>query len=153
MRVHGTFQFRAPPAAVYRALLDPVALQACIPGCERLESTGPRQYRATVKVGIAAIRGTFQGDVSISDEEPDRGYQMQVTAKGGPGTVAGGATIRLSPAGEETTVDVEGDARIAGPAAGVAQRLFGGIATSMMNQFFGCMQSRVSAADEAQPTR
>jgi carbon monoxide dehydrogenase subunit G len=149
MRVHGSFQFNTQPAAVYQALLDPAALQSCIPGCEHLEAVGSGGYRATVKVGIAGIRGTFQGDITISDQEPGRGYRMEVTAKGGPGTVSGSATIRLSPAGTETTVDVEGDARISGPAAGVAQRLFGGIATSMMNQFFGCMRERVASTAES----
>jgi hypothetical protein len=149
MRVHGTFEFRTPPAAVYEALLDPAALQSCIPGCETLEAVGPGRYRATVKVGIGGIRGTFQGDVTITDEEPERGYRMEVTARGGPGTVSGTATIRLTPSGDDTTVDVEGEARMSGPAAGVAQRLFGGIASSMMNQFFGCMRSRVASSNEA----
>ena len=152
MRVHGTFEFRASPDTVYATLLDPVALQSCIPGCEGLEEVEPNRYRATVKVGIGGIRGTFQGDVAITDPEPGRGYRMAVTAKGGPGTVSGTATISLSPKGDATVVDVDGDAKISGPAAGVAQRLFGGIATSMMNQFFGCLRSRVDSAGQATST-
>ena len=146
MRVHGTFEFPASPDAVYAILLDPAALESCVPGCERLEEVEPNRYRATVKVGIGGIRGTFQGDVAITDPQPGRGYGMAVSARGGPGTVTGTATITLTRNGEATTVDVEGDARIAGPAAGVAQRLFGGIATSMMNQFFGCLRGRIEPA-------
>jgi len=150
MRVKGTYRYDAAPEQVYDLLLDPTALQACIPGCEQLEATGVDQYRAILKVGVSAIRGTFEGDVTISDREPGRSYRMHVTAKGGPGSVSGSATIRLTADGDQTVVDVDGDAKIAGPAAGVAQRLFGGIASSMMNQFFGCLRTRLPSASTAE---
>lgn len=146
MRVKGTFRYEAAPDIVYATLLDPVALKSCIPGCEGLESTGPDEYRALIKVGVAGIRGTFEGTVTISDQDPGRGYRMAVSAKGGPGTVSGTATITLSGGDGATVVDVDGDAKIAGPAAGVAQRLFGGIANSMMSQFFGCLRERIAVA-------
>jgi carbon monoxide dehydrogenase subunit G len=115
MRVTGTYRYEAAPEQVYQLLLDPTALEGCIPGCQRLEATGPEQYRATLKVGIAAIRGTFEGDVTITDREPGRGYRMSVSARGGPGIVTGSATIRLTPDGDQTVVEVDGDAKIAGP--------------------------------------
>jgi len=127
-------------------LLDATSLAHCIPGCERLELIGPDHYRAVIRVGIAAIRGTFEGEVRLSDQTPPTGYRMHVTAKGGPGSVSGEATIRLTETPTGTSVTVDGDARISGPAAGVAQRLFGGIADSMMNQFFGCLAGQLSTA-------
>jgi uncharacterized protein len=145
MHVTGKFRYQAAPEQVYETLLDPIALQSCIPGCEQLEATAEDEYRAIIKVGVAAIRGTFEGNVRITDREPGSGYRMHVSARGGPGTVSGTATIRLTAEGNETVVDVDGDAKIVGPAAGVAQRLFGGIASSMMNQFFGCLRDRIGA--------
>jgi uncharacterized protein len=143
MRVEGTYRYAAPPERVYEMLLDPEALRSCIPGCEQLEVTGPDTYRAVLKVGVGGVRGMFEGAVTITDQEPGQGYRMQVSARGGPGSVTGSAAIRLTPDAGETVVGVTGDAKLTGPAAGVAQRLMGGIATSMMNQFFSCLGKRL----------
>jgi len=41
-------------------LLDPKALQAAMPGCERFVEVAPSSYDVTIKIGIAAIKGTYQ---------------------------------------------------------------------------------------------
>ena len=46
---------RAARERVYRDLTDPVVLQRCIPGCERLEETGAHTYAATLRTGVGAI--------------------------------------------------------------------------------------------------
>jgi carbon monoxide dehydrogenase subunit G len=77
--------------------------------------------------------------VHLSDLDPPQSYRMAIEGRGGPGFVKGTALIRIEPDGAESVVRVEGDGQLGGPMAGVAQRLLGGVARMMMDQFFGCM--------------
>jgi carbon monoxide dehydrogenase subunit G len=147
VRVEGTYRFPGPREKVYELLLDQAALQRCIPGCQALEQKGEGHYEATLKVGVAAVRGTFTGQVRLSDQDPPNSYRMAIEGRGGPGFVKGTALIRIEADGEESIVRVEGDGQLGGPMAGVAQRLLGGVARMMMDQFFGCMVAALPAQD------
>jgi carbon monoxide dehydrogenase subunit G len=148
MRVEGSYRFPAPAERVYALLLDPNVLAGCIPGCERLEAVGPDQYEATVKVGVGAVRGTYKGEVRIVDQQPPQRYRMIVQGRGGPGFIKGEASVTIVPAGDaESDVQVVGEGQVGGMIAGVAQRLLGGVATMMMNQFFDCLRGKASQAN------
>jgi len=148
MRVEGTYRFPAPPERVYALLLDPTVLAGCIPGCERLEAVGPDQYEATVKVGVGAVRGTYKGQVQIVDQQAPERYRMLVQGRGGPGFIKGEAAVAIVAAGDgESDVQVVGDGQVGGMIAGVAQRLLGGVATMMMNQFFDCLRGKAAQAN------
>ena len=147
MQVEGQYTINAPIERVWQHLLDPVGLQQCIPGCEKLEPTGEDTYEATMKVGVAAVRGTYQGKVAISDKEPPHRYRMLVEGSGGPGFVRGEATVELSSQGDGATlVKVRGDGQVGGTVAGVGQRMLGGVAKMLMGQMFDCVKKRVEAA-------
>jgi len=145
MRVEGTYRFPASQAKVYALLLDPEVLAGCIPGCERLEATAADQFEATVKVGVGAVRGTYKGQVQLVDrQEPER-YRMVVQGRGGPGFIKGEASVTIVPVGDaESDVQVVADGQVGGMIAGVAQRLLGGVATMMMNQFFECLRAKAA---------
>ena len=46
----------------------------------------------------------------------------------------------------ECDVQVVADGQVGGMIAGVAQRLLGGVATMMMNQFFECLRGKAALA-------
>ena len=98
-----------------------------------------------VWVGVAAVKGTYQGKVSIADKEPPHRYRMLVEGSGGPGFVRGEARIELSASGEGTLVHVFGDGQVGGTVAGVGQRMLGGVAKMLMKQMFDCVKARVEA--------
>jgi carbon monoxide dehydrogenase subunit G len=156
LHVEGSYTFKAPRDQVYRLLLDPESLKTCIPGCESMALVGPDTYEATVKVGIAAVKGTYKGQVRISDKVEPEQYRMAIEGKGGPGFGKGSALITLVEAEGTTIVKVAGGGQVGGLIAGVAQRLVGGVSKMMMDQFFGCMAKKVEvgahAADAAQPS-
>ena len=49
MQVEGQYTINAPIERVWAYLQDPAGLQACIPGCEKLEPRGEDSYEATSK--------------------------------------------------------------------------------------------------------
>ena len=137
MKVEGTFTIKAERDHVWELLQDPDVLAACIPGCEKLEPTGEDTYAATLNVGVAGIKGRYQGTVAVADRNPPHGYRMIVEGKGGPGFVKGEGSFTLTEkkAGE-TNVHVAGDAQAGGTLARVGQRLMTQAAKLLMKQFF-----------------
>jgi carbon monoxide dehydrogenase subunit G len=145
VQVEGQYTIDAPVERVWEYLMDPTGLQQCIPGCEKLEPRGDDAYEATLKVGVAAVKGTYQGKVAITDKEPPNRYRMLVEGSGGPGFVRGEARIELSAANGGTLVQVKGDGQVGGTVAGVGQRMLGGVAKMLMKQMFDCVKARVEA--------
>ena len=126
-------------------MLDPDSLRQCIPGVETLTETGPDQWDAVMKVGVAAIKGTYKGKVGIVEKQPPTMYTLQVEGSGGPGFVKGTARITLEGNGETTNVKVDGDGQVGGMLAGVGQRMLPGVAKMLMNQFFECLIAKCRA--------
>ena len=58
MTITTTSRIAAPPTVVFAALIDPAILQRVIPGCESLVAIGDDEYEATLKVGVAGLKGT-----------------------------------------------------------------------------------------------
>src|SRR2546430_17629879 len=108
MKVEGVYTFPGQPQQVWDLLLDPESLRACIPGVESLTETSPDHWDAVMKVGVAAIKGTYKGKVAIVDKLPPTNYTLQVEGSGGPGVVKGSAQNSLEPGGGFTSVKVHG---------------------------------------------
>jgi carbon monoxide dehydrogenase subunit G len=98
-----------------------------------------------MKVGVAAIKGTYKGKVAIVEKEEPRAYTLQIEGSGGPGFVKGSARISLEAEGDGTNVKVEGDGQVGGMLAGVGQRMLPGVAKMLMNQFFECQIGKLQA--------
>jgi hypothetical protein len=145
MKVEGVYTFPAPPQQVWELLLSPDSLRACIPGVESLTETSPEHWDAVMKVGVAAIKGTYKGKVAIVEKDPPNNYTLQIEGSGGPGFVKGSAKIILEPDGDATRVRVEGDGQVGGMLAGVGQRMLPGVAKMLMNQFFECLIGKLTA--------
>ena len=139
MKIEGAHEISAPRQRVWEAFLDPDLLRQAIPGCERLEAVGPDEYKATMKVGVAAVKGTFEGKVRLTDKQPPDTYKMSVEGSGGPGFVRGEAAITLTDSGDGTRVAYAADVQVGGLIAGVGQRMLGGVSKMMADQFFNRM--------------
>jgi carbon monoxide dehydrogenase subunit G len=144
MDITGSYTFDAPPTRVWTLLMDPAAIASCIPGCEALEAEGVDRYHARLTVALAAITGTYDGTVIISDKVEPSSYRLTVEGQGRPGFVKGNATISLRPDGNGTVVDVTGTVQTGGPIARVGQRLISGVSKMMQDRFFACLQGKLN---------
>ena len=136
MKIEGSADIPAPREKVWEAFLDPNILAQALPGCEKLEAIGPNEYKATMKVGVAAIKGTFEGKVKLSNLEPPNRYRMAVEGSGGPGFVRGEAGMQMSDVEGGTKVSYDADVQVGGLIASVGQRMLGGVTKMMLDQFF-----------------
>jgi carbon monoxide dehydrogenase subunit G len=149
MELTGEHTFAAPRQQVWNLLLDPETLRSCLPGCERLDPVGPDEFEATMKIGVAAIRGTYQGRVKISDRNEPASYRMLVEGKGPAGQVSGEGELTLSDDGSGTRVQYTGKANVRGTLARVGARVMQPAAKMVVGQFFGCLESRLGDRDAA----
>ena len=120
MKVNGTATLNAPRDAVWVALNDPAVLVRTIPGCQQLEEVGPDAYRMTLTAGVASIKGTYTGDVALTDQEQPGAFTLRATGAGAPGTVQADVRVTLADAGDGTTrLDYDADAVVGGMIGGV----------------------------------
>ena len=143
MKVEGSYTFKADRRKVWDSLLSPEVLSSCIPGCERFDPVGDESYEVVMKVGVAAVSGTYTGKITILDKHDLDSYTMQVEGKGAAGTIGGEGTLTLTEIDGETRVDVIGNARVTGIIARVGQRFMGSASKMLMKQFFDCLRSKV----------
>jgi carbon monoxide dehydrogenase subunit G len=145
MDINGSYKFDAPAPRVWALLMDPSAIASCIPGCESLKPDGPDRYHARLTVALAAITGTYDGTVIISEKVENTSYRLTVEGQGRPGFVKGNAAIALRPDGNSTVVDVTGTVQTGGPIARVGQRLISGVSKMMQDRFFACLQGKLTS--------
>ena len=143
MEISGAYAFAAPPERVWNLLLDPAVIASCIPGCDRFDPDGDDRYRVRLTVALAAITGTYEGLVAISEKVPATSYRLAAEGQGRPGSVAGNAAIALRADGAGTIVDVSATVQTRGTIARMGQRIIGGVSQMMMDRFFTCLQSKL----------
>jgi hypothetical protein len=124
MTMSGEVELAASRDRVWAKLNDPEVLKACIPGCEDLIKTDANQFHAVAKMKIGPVSARFKGKVTLSDLDPPNGYKIAGEGEGG---VAGFAK------GEATVVLVD---HTGGKLAQLGQRLIGGTAKKLADQFF-----------------
>lgn len=145
MNLDGSAVLHADPDRVWSVITDPAVLARTIPGCESLERVGDDEYKMNVSVGVGAIRGTYAGEVKLSDQQRPSSYVMHASGAGAPGNARATVTINLEPAdGGTTTLTYSADAVIGGPVAGVGQRMVTGVAKRMAGQFFTAIDNELT---------
>ena len=90
MKISGTASLTAPPERVWEAFHDPESLARCLPGCNTLTEIGPHQYAMSITAGVAAIKGTYDGQVHLTEQQHPEAFTLKAKGSGAPGTVDAG---------------------------------------------------------------
>ncbi|GAB3880394.1 SRPBCC family protein [Terrabacter terrigena] len=150
MKISGSATLASEPQQVWDAFHDPAVLARCLPGCERLTQIGPDHYAMTVTAGVAAIKGTYDGEVSLRDPQHPGSFTMKASGAGAPGTVDADVVVRLAPgASGGTDLTYDADAAVGGVIGGVGQRMLAGVTKKMAGQFFSAVDADIAGARPA----
>ena len=145
MNIVQEYTFPISREELWKLLHDTRLMANWIPGCEKLEEVAPDRYAATLSVGVAAIKGTYNGFVEVKDKEFPSRYVLAVEGSAAPGFVRGVATMELrEPGNGQTLLVVNGDAQVGGLIAQVGQRFLTGIARLMMRQLLKNIEKEVT---------
>jgi carbon monoxide dehydrogenase subunit G len=144
MKVNGSASVAAPVPDVWKALQDPVVLARTIPGCQSLDEVAPDTYTMTIRAGVASIKGTYAGQVALSEPEPPHAFTLRARGQGAPGTIDATVRIRLSEADGGTRVDYDADATVGGMIGGVGQRMLASVGRKTAGEFFAAVESALT---------
>jgi carbon monoxide dehydrogenase subunit G len=137
MTMTGEIQLAAPREVVWTKLNDPAVLKACIPGCEELEQTEDKGFRAIAKMKVGPVSARFKGKVTLSGLDPLNGYKISGEGEGGvAGFAKGGAAVALAVKDGGTLLSYNVEAQIGGRLAQLGQRLINGAAKKLADEFF-----------------
>jgi uncharacterized protein len=145
MKVSGSAVLNAPVEQVWAAFNDPAVLARTLPGCQELREVGPDAYTMTITAGVASIKGTYEGDVALTQQNPPGSFVLKAAGAGAPGTVSADVAVNLadSPSGG-TNLTYDADAVVGGVIGGVGQRMLTGVAKKMAGQFFQAVDADIA---------
>ena len=77
--IGGVETIQAPVEVLWKALNDPVVLTRCIPGCKTMTEIAPDAYKVEMQLRVAAVGGSFEGEIALSDKEPPQACSILST--------------------------------------------------------------------------
>jgi len=148
MKIIGNAQLAADRATVWKALNDPAVLVRAIPGCERLEEVGDDAYAMSVAAGVGSIKGVYDGQVRLSDQQHPGSFRMHADGAGAGGTIGADVLVTLEEVDDGTSLTYEADATVGGMIGGVGQRMLVGVSKRMAAEFFDNVSQLLEAGPE-----
>lgn len=155
INIGGKVNVNAPRDQVWESIFDVETLKNVIgrvPGIslERLEQTDELHYEMTATVGVAAIKGKYDGKISVLEKTPPSHVKIKGEGKGGGNFTSGDVTLDLLE-GENgmTEMAYKGVGNLNGPLASLGQRLVDTVGRQFIDQgakiFASEIESRVAA--------
>ncbi|MCY3836996.1 MAG: carbon monoxide dehydrogenase subunit G [Anaerolineaceae bacterium] len=151
MQLNGQHEFNAAPPVVWAVLHDPEAIARALPGVQLLEAIEgeANAFRAQARLQVAAIGGSYRGELRLSELDRPRSYRMKVQGEGQNSRFHGDVSVQLSEmaavsqtAGSQTAgtrLEWQADAQVSGLLARVGQRLIKATAQMMSKRFFAAL--------------
>ena len=94
--IGGAETIQAPVEVLWKALNDPVVLTRCIPGCKTMTEIAPDAYKVEMQLRVAAVGGSFEGEIALSDKVPPKVCSIKVSGAGTLGHGNGSARFEIS---------------------------------------------------------
>lgn len=145
----GSYELEAAIDKVWPRIFDPKSLMSLIPGCQQLEQVGPDEYRGQIRVGIAAVSGTYESYVRVLDHDPPFGCHFKGEVSGSTGTIKGEASFFLKGAKENNSlIEYEAKGIITGALAKLSPRFVKGVAQTLINMGLADLNKQLRAQEE-----
>ena len=135
--IGGNETIPAPVEALWVALNDPKVLTRCVPGCKSMTEIAPDSYKVDMQLKVAAVGGSFEGEISLSDKEAPRTCSIKVSGAGTLGHGNGTARFEIAAEGPDASrLTFQGVGEIGGLVAGVGQRILASVSKHLIGRFF-----------------
>ena len=123
--IGGEETIQATVEQLWSALNDPLVLTRCIPGCKTMTEIAPDNYKVEMQLRVAAVGGSFEGEISLFDKDPPKACSIKVSGAGTLGHGNGSATLRdhSRRSRDVCRLKFQGVGEIGGLVAGVGQRI------------------------------
>lgn len=147
--IGGVEKIRVPVEALWNALNDPAVLTRCIPGCKTMTEIAPDTYKVEMQLRVAAVGGSFEGEISLSEKMPPNACSIKVSGAGTLGHGNGGARFEIAPEGADASrLSFQGAGEIGGLVAGVGQRILSSVSKHLVGRFFTALRKELETPIE-----
>jgi uncharacterized protein len=156
VKLEQSFEVRAPIERVWETLIDIERVAPCLPGAEITETIDERNCRGAFSVRLGPTTAAYRGELCLEEvDEEARRVVMRATGqdKRGQGSAKANIVSSMHENGEVTRVEVETDLTITGRLARFGRGgMMEDISNRLMRDFADCLQSKLEAPQEAEPT-
>jgi carbon monoxide dehydrogenase subunit G len=148
IEIRETFQVKAPIDVVWRFVLDPHNVAACMPGAALEQVIDERTFIGTIKVKVGAVMAGYKGRVELTEVDAV-GYVVRMKAEGnesGGGTARGlmmSKLVALADGGTEVVAEASVD--LTGKLMQVGRGMIQGVSKQLFQQFVTRARSRIEA--------
>ena len=129
---------------VWAALHDTDLLTRTIPGCKSMTPIGTNEYRVALSLGVAAVKGDYEGKVKVLDVKVPSHYMVKGEGSGSPGFVKTTVNCYLQPDGAGSLLKWHCEATVGGMIASIGGKALAGIAKFMAKQFFVAFKAEMA---------
>ncbi len=140
MEFQGTFAVEAPVEKVWDTFMNPRNLAPCMPDLQLLEVYDATHFRAVVKVGVSFMKGKFDFEVRVVEENKPVRARLQAHGKGRGSAVDVDSTVVLIKTARGTEMRWSAEARLVGKLANIGSRLIESTADKKVQEFFECVK-------------
>ena len=140
----GAPEIAAPPAEVWRRLLDYDFVASVAPGVESVQAIDDRHFKVVSGFGVGAVKVKFQLDVELSDVNPPRSLKMSARGKAPGSGVDVNTTLEIEPVSpDRSRLKWSASSEVRGTVASVGARLLKGTAQKLTESFWDKFAERV----------
>ncbi len=156
IEIRETFQLEAPIERVWRFLLDPQQVVACMPGAGLDDVIDARTFLGTIRVKVGPVVTSYRGRVEFVEVD-EATHSIDLVAEGretGSGSGSARATMtsrlkRLPDGGTE--IVAEARAEITGRIMQFGQGMITGVSHELFKDFVARTRERIDAEPGTQP--
>jgi carbon monoxide dehydrogenase subunit G len=150
--IGGVESIQVPAETLWQALNDPMVLTRCLPGCKTMTAIGPDAYKVEMQLKVAAVGGSFEGEIALSDQQPPKACRITVSGAGTLGHGNGTARFEIAPDGVDASrLTFQGAGEIGGLVAGVGQRILSSVSKHLVGRFFTALRKEFEKPVEGAP--
>jgi len=140
----GAPEIAAPPAEVWKRLLDHEFVASVAPGVESVEPIDDRHFKVISAFGVGAVKVKFQLDVELSEVKPPKSLKMSAHGKAPGSGVEVSTTLEIEPIPpNRSRLKWSASSEVRGTVASVGARLLKGTAKKLTEHFWDTFAARV----------
>lgn len=148
IEIKETFEVAAPIDRVWRFVLDPANVAACMPGASLDEVVDATTFLGNIKIKVGAVMASYKGRVELTEID-EANHTVKMKAEGtesGGGTASGAMVSRLvTKPGGKTEIVAEASVDLTGRIMQVGRGMIQGVSKQLFQQFVKAARAQLEA--------
>jgi carbon monoxide dehydrogenase subunit G len=154
-KIEERFEVKAPVESVWKYLIDPRRVVACLPGAELIEQQDDHTFLGAIKVKVGPLSMSYKGQAKFT-EINEQAHQVRMVGDarevGGSGSTKVSMLSTVSPlAGGGSEVLVNADIDLVGKIVQFGRGMIEEVSRQMFRQFSNCVKQQLEVADTSEP--